>query len=433
MKLSTTLAVAATLAVSSWAAVPPALGAAPLASAAAFQGAACPTPAGTEAKKSWKHGRPEYDAFTAAAKATGTEQARLAAEFIQKYPDSDYKITALQVEMQAQSGVPSLQPDAVKTAEELLQTPGANASQLMSADVIIAYLQPNLIKSTDPNADAESNKLLAIAGCGAQLLPTAAPAAQQPAFAAILSKAKGFAQLTLKQYDAAITTLSKVAQDNPKDPLPYYWMGIAEVTKATPDFNAGIFDLAKASVLAPSTGAISNYLNTVYTSFHGSTDGLQDVIATAKSNAAPPADFKVLSKSDVQYNQAMAEYEKKKEELANQLPPADSFPGIKARLEKPNLAPAEWKNVKGVGYELPGIVTKVTDKIVEIAAYAKDASAPADVRVNLFTPLKARRPKVGQQVTVKGVASAYESAPFMLVMKDGIVEGYEPKAAKPGE
>ncbi|MGH9485039.1 MAG: hypothetical protein ACRD1F_08280, partial [Terriglobales bacterium] len=275
MKLSTTLAVAATLAVSSWAAVPPAPRISPMGSAAFFQGGSCPAPASTPAKMAWKHGRPEYDAFTAATKATGVQQARLAAAFVQKYPDSDYKITALQVEMQAQSAIPSLQPQAVKTAETLLQTAGASAGQLLSADVIVSYLQPNLIKGTDPNLQAQSQKLLTIASCGQQLLSSGASSAQQSQFEAILLKAKGFAQLNLKQYSDAVSTLSQVAQNDPKDPLPYYWMGIAQVTKPTPDFNAGIFDLAKASVLAPSTSGIANYLNTVYTSFHGSADGLQ--------------------------------------------------------------------------------------------------------------------------------------------------------------
>ncbi|MGH9480021.1 MAG: hypothetical protein ACRD1A_12380, partial [Terriglobales bacterium] len=81
-------------------------------------------------KTAWKHGRPEYDDFTAAAKAASPAQkAQMAAAFVQKYPDSDYKNEALQLEMQAQSSVPSTQPAAVRTAQQLTKS-SATAGQL---------------------------------------------------------------------------------------------------------------------------------------------------------------------------------------------------------------------------------------------------------------------------------------------------------------
>ncbi|MGH9465978.1 MAG: hypothetical protein ACRD1Y_01360 [Terriglobales bacterium] len=442
MKLSTTLATVATLAVSSLAAVPAAPSvppAVPVYARFAFQGGSCPVPAAAS-KTAWKHGRPEYDDFTAAAKAANPAQkAQLAAAFVQKYPDSDYKNEALQLEMQAQSSVPSTQPAAVRTAQQLTKS-SATAGQLLSADVIIAYLEPNLIKPNDPNLQSRSQMLLSAAECGQQLL-SSAPAAQQSQFGPILTKAKGFAQLNLKQYSAAIATLGQAAQQNPKAPLPYYWMGIAEVTQPTPDYNAGIFDLAKASVLSPQTTAISSYLNTVYTSYHGSSDGLQDVLTTARNNTTPPAGFKILTKNEVTYNSEMQTYLAKKAALANALPPADSFPGIKARLEKANLASSEWKQVKGQGYELTGIVTQVTAKTVDVAVGAKDpATAKADIHVVLFAPLKAKRPKIGDTVTVKGVASAFHpnppepDVPVVITMTEGSINGYAPAPAKqPGD
>ncbi|MGH9519533.1 MAG: hypothetical protein ACRD2D_07775, partial [Terriglobales bacterium] len=75
-------------------------------STAAYQGASCPAPAAAAPadKKGWKHGLPEYNDFNAAAKATDNAQkAQLAAAFVQKYPDSDYKNSALEIEMGAQA------------------------------------------------------------------------------------------------------------------------------------------------------------------------------------------------------------------------------------------------------------------------------------------------------------------------------------------
>ncbi|MGH9472581.1 MAG: hypothetical protein ACRD1M_07540 [Terriglobales bacterium] len=436
MKPSTTLAATAMLALGCWAAAPrPPLAPAPPFTAAMFQGDACPSPS-APAKKAWKpgtEGTEEYTAFTAAASSKDpTQQAQLAAAFVQKYPDSDYKDDALQIELQAQYAVPSHRPEAVKTAQTLLRSPGATAQQLLIADTIISFVLPSQVQTNDPDLAAKMATLSHAATCGQQLLASA-PAAQQSRFGPIMAKALGFAQLNTKQYDAAIATLSKAAQQNPKDPLLYYWMGVSEVTKPTPDFITGIFDLAKASALAPETQAFSSYLNTVYTTYHGSTDGLQDVLATAKQSDTPPAGFHIGSKVDVENAAAEADYQAKLKALQNQLPPEDSFAGIKARLLKPDMAASEWKKVKGVGYELEGVVTKVTPKSVDIAVGVKDASASpaANVRLILAAPLT-KKLAVGTDVTFDGVADAFRpnppdpNTPFLLTLNQGSVKGYSP-------
>lgn len=435
MKPSMTIAAMATLALGCWAAAPqPPLTPAPTLAAAMFQGEACPTPAAANAKPGWKHGTEEYNAYNAAATSKNpTQQAQLAAAFVQKYPDSDYKNNALQIELQAQFSVPSLQAEAVKTAQTLMQAPGVTAQQILVAETIISYVLPAQVQTNDPDMAAKMATLSHAASCGEQLLASA-PAAQQAKFGPIMTKALGFAQLNTKQFDAAIATLSKAAQQNPTDPLPYYWMGVAEVTKPTPDFSTGIFDLAKASALAPQTQAFSTYLNTVYTTYHGSTDGLQDVVATAKQSATPPSGYHIASKVDVENDAAEKAYQEQLEKLKNQLPPEDSFAGIKARLMKPDMAAAEWKKVKGVGYELEGIVTKVTPKSVDIAVGAKatDASPEANVRVILAAPLT-KKLAAGTDVTFDGVALSFKpnppdpNTPFLLTFNQGSITGYSPK------
>ncbi|MGH9393024.1 MAG: hypothetical protein ACRD1E_02555 [Terriglobales bacterium] len=435
MKLSTTAVSVALLAASAWALAPSAAAPAAGAATAALYQTTCAAPSPI-AKPSWKHGQAEYNDLSAATAATDPAQkAKLAADFLQKYPDSDYKATALQVEMGAESGKQPAQ--AVKTAQTLVKSPGTSAEQLLSAYVLIAYVEPGLAQANDPNLAADMATLSQAATCGQQLLASGTPA-QQAQYGPILTKAQGFAQLNTKEYDAAISTLGKATQANPKDPLPYYWMGIAEVTKATPDYNAGLFDLARASVLAPQTQAISSYLNTVYTSFHGSTDGLQDLITLATNNNAPPAGFKVLSKVDIQNAAAIAEYNKEVEAAKNALPPPDSFPGIEARLKRPNLAADEWKQVKGQGYELDGVVTAITAKSVDIAVGAKDPNPTADLHVILFTPLTTKRPKLGEHVTVTGAAASYKpdppdpNLPFVLTMDQGTIKGYSPEGKTGG-
>jgi hypothetical protein len=434
MKLSATSAVVVLLGISGWAAVP----AAPEPAAGAYFQATCPTPATPKAKLGWKHGIAEYNDFAAAAKATGAKQAQLAAAFAQKYPDSDYKNEALQLEMNAQANSPTLHAQAVKTAQKLIESPGVTAAQLLPAYTVIAYLEPGLVQPNDPAMATKMATLTQAATCGKQLL-VSAPAASRAQIDAVMTKALGFAQLNSKDYPDAIATLTKAAQQNPKDALPYYWLGLAQVSQPTPDYNSGIFNLAKASVLSPNTAAFSNYLNTVYTTYHGSADGLDQVTSAAQANNTPPAGFKILSKVDLENQAAMKAYQEALEKAKTALPDPNSFAGIVARLKRKDLVAGEWKQVKGQGFELKGVATSVETKAVEIAVPIS-ANQPTNVpnlRVLLAAPLSpTKRPKVGQTITVKGLVVAFKpnppnaNVPFLLTMNEGSVEGYLPTAPK---
>lgn len=434
MKLSSTSALVLLLGFSGWAAVP----AAPAPAAGAYFQATCPTPAAPPAKLGWKHGLAEYNDFSAAAKATGAKQVQLADAFVQKYPDSEYKIQAMQLKMGAEAKIPGQQAAAVKTAQSIIQTSGATAAQLLPAYTVIAYLDPGLVQPNDPDMASKMAALTQAATCGKRLL-SGAPAAARPQYNAVMTKALGFAQLNSKDYPDAIATLTQATHQSPTDALPYYWLGLAQVSQPTPDYNAGIFNLAKASVLQPSTAAFSNYLNSVYTQYHGSADGLATVTSAAQANNAPPAGFKILSKVDLENAAAIAAYNKAVEKAKTALPDPNSFAGIVARLKRPDLVAGEWKQVKGQGFELKGVATSIETKAVEIAVPISESGSTTvpNLRVLLAAPLSAsKRPKVGQTITVKGLVVAFKpnppnaNVPFLLTMNEGSVEGYMPVAPK---
>jgi tetratricopeptide (TPR) repeat protein len=401
------------------------------------------------AKKTWKHGMPEYNAFTALTKATDPNQRiQLAQQFLRQYPDSDYKIEGLQIELAGEAA--SNPAQAVQTADQLTRTPGVTAQALANAYAVIAYNMPELIQPNDPQLEAKLNQLNMASQCGPQILNQLAQStqmnpqqqqqfeAQRQQTQAIFDRAAGFAALQRKDYPTAKTDLARAAQANPKDALVFYWLGISQLSDKPPDFNNGIFSLARAATLAPQATTFSNYLNQVYTSYHGSAEGLQQgcpqvppaaagciSVMQAAQNPTPPPDFKVASQADIQNAQLQAQQASQPAAPA-ELPPADSFPGMKARLMKPDMADNEWRQIKNTDLVgLQGVVVSSTLRTVNIAVGQTDAAnATPDLRVLLATP---HRVPTGTQVTIEGIASEYKTSPdFLLILTKGVVH---PKTA----
>lgn len=382
----------------------------------------CPNPAPTQpaSARKWKGGQAEYQAFTAAAQAPAAQKAQAFANFVQKYPNSDYKVLALIQEMAAQTSSPA---QAVETAETILKTPGADADAFVRAYSIISYFMPQLVQPNDPQMQQKLNTLYQAAYCGNQMLE-AAQGLQPNAKAQseyIYNRAIGFVALQDKNYPLAKQKLMQVVQFNSKDPLAYYWLGIAQLSDKPADFNTGIFSLARAADLAPQAQALTSYFQKVYDSYHGSDDGIQDVKTAAANNTQPPAGFKILSKIDIENAQIEAENARLAAEAAKQLPPANTFAGIEARLKLPDKAAPVWKDLKGQTIELDGVVVSAEGRHVDVAV-GPDAISKnqADVRVMVAaTP----HVKEGEKVSVQGVATRYVTDPtFLLTLEKGSVK-----------
>ncbi len=396
---------------------------APAAPARPMMRVSCPviSPAANPASFSWKHGPAEYHAYVDATKATTpAEQASLFAAFLQKYPDSDYRHAALEGEMMADSR--SGQTAAsVQAARRLLQSGVDAGTQLQAFYVIAGMLPSDLQLQTNLPLVAEAGD------CGLKALqqvprPASVPAAQfnaqKRAAQAIFERAIGFVEWHRKNYAAAIAPLSRAAQLNSTDPSTYYWLGVSQLYKQPPDFLGGIFSLARASDLAPSVGLITNYFRKAYTSYHGSANGMQDVLALAKTNTQPPAGFNIVSIATIRNQQNEAEYQKELQAYKNWLPPKNTFEGIEARLKRPDKARAMWDSIKGQGLDLTGIVIRSTPTTLLLAVgQAYQTKNQADVRIQLVIRHVVSR---GDKVEVVGVPVSYLTRPhFLLVLNKG--------------
>ena len=362
------------------------------------------------------------------------QKVALLTAFLEKYSDSDYYNEALQLKIQAQNAAGQT-AQAVDTAALLLKSPTADANAQLTGYTIISYFLPDLIQPNEPQLETKLALITEAATCGSRQLaslpkPAAATDAQFAQSKAqaqvVFDKALGFVALQHKNYPEAKAELNKALRLNPNDPsagVVYYRLGLAQLSDKPIDYKNGIFSLARAAVLVPQQAAFATYLKEVYVAFHGSDQGLDQVLAAAKAGPTPPPNFNVVSKVDIENAQAQAAATAEAQRKANELPPADSFPGLKARLLKPDLAESTWRQWKAQGaIELEGVVISSPSPRSVNVAVGRDAigDKKADVHVVLEGP---HHVAPGSKVTITGLFSEYRTSPeFMITLTKGTVK-----------
>jgi hypothetical protein len=165
---------------------------------------------------------------------------------------------------------------------------------------------------------------------------------------------------------------------------------------------------------------VQDYLTRIYTQFHGSNDGLDKLLASAKVSALPPGGFTVPSKTEVENQRIAAE-----EAAARANPMLALWRSIKMELTGES-GPAYFENnMKDA--ELPGGVNGVARLKGKLVAatpevrpkeltLAIENPAVADVTLKLDSPL-AGKMEPGDEIEFDGVAKSYTKAPFMVTFE----------------
>ncbi len=391
------------------------------------------TPAPNTAGYKWKQGMAEYNAYVAATRAaTPLQKAQLFAAFVKEFPHSDYKQAAMQAEMTAYAQAGKTLP-ALAVGKKLLASGATSAPVQLAVYFLSATYLPQIIQPNDPDLQTQLQQLQTAGVCGLKAintiprppqLPAATFAAQQAQAREIFQRGLGFVALQDKNYAAAIPHFQAAARINSKDPLVYYWMGLSQLTIKPPQYQQGIYNLARAAALAPQVGSFNSYFTQVYSQYHGSAQGAAAVKNEALAHAQMPSGYHIVSYADIANAQAQAKYNQEEAQYQKELhalPPADSFPGIVARLKRPSHRAKEWAQIRGVGLELQGTVihSQPTYIVLAVPETATPSGRP-DVRVDLVIRHVVRR---GIQVTVLGVPYRYTLKPhFMLYMNKGRIE-----------
>jgi tetratricopeptide (TPR) repeat protein len=139
------------------------------------------------------------------------------------------------------------------------------------------------------------------------------------------SQIKPFAEQVLisiyalrKEDKRAVGDLTKLIQKEPTLALASYQLGVAMIRvfaaeKRPEDQPIAFYHMARSIAVegqyplpAAQKKQILDYLTKVYTAFHGSADGLDQLLAMAKTSPFPPANFRIPSTTDVARQQESA-------------------------------------------------------------------------------------------------------------------------------
>jgi tetratricopeptide (TPR) repeat protein len=380
------------------------------------------------AQKNWKD-RAEFDLYDAITKEQQpAKRLELLNQWKEKYPSSEFSDTRLQVYVVTyqQLGKPA---ETIATANELLAKDPNNVTALNAILTAVFTIPPPPSADQLASAEKAANQVLSnidtlfAVDKKPQGVTDAAWNQAKEGVRLLAQNALGYIAWQRKDYGKAETEFTKSLQLNPNQGQISYWLGTVVLAQKDPaKQSAALWDFARAASLEgqgafPARDAARKFLDNAYRTYHGSTEGLDQLMAQAKTQALPPANFKVPSKVDIERTKLE---EEQKAAAAN--PMLALWKNIKAELTGPNGAQYFETSMKGAA--LPGGangVQKFTGKLVdskpdsrpkELVLAIEDGKTP-DVTLKLDTPL-AGKMEPGAEIGFEGVATSYTATPFMV-------------------
>ena len=378
----------------------------------------------------------EYNAYVGAvqqqnpaAKISGLEA------FLTQYPNSVMKDDALELLMASYQQTGN-EAKMIETAQRLLQGNPNNVRAL----ALLAYTARTKAQAgQNPQQNLADAKQYGQKGLAA-LQTFSKPEGMSDAdfqklkdqMSGIFNGAVGIPSLQDKDYKTAQQSLQAAVQVSPNDFSLVYPLALSYLQPQPPDSVPGIFYAARASIVAPSPQykqQIESYAKSVYTKYHGSDQGWQDVLTAANSSPQMPSGFTIQQYVPPTPAQQAAEIVKSK------APKEMSFAEWELVLSAgvPEDKDKVWNEIKGKPLIMEGQVISAEPTKLQIAASQDDIQANrADVMLEMTAPIPARlMPKEGGILDFEGTPVSYEPSPFTMTMEKGtLVQKAPPPGAK---
>lgn len=236
----------------------------------------------------------------------------------------------------------------------------------------------------------------------------------------------GTAAMEKRDYAGAEAAFAQALQKYPDSGQVAYELGASEVAQQAANpakVPAGIYEIARAVALDPAKGGLADaaarsqvdaYLKKIYSSFHGSDEGLDALKQQALASPTPPPDFTLKSQAQLATDQ-QAQFAKDHPELA-------LWQGIKAQLTGDNGAQYFDTQLKDAAVpKLKGVLVSAKPackaKELLVAVPMPDATPPytAEIALKLDAPLTGK-PPANAEFSWQGVPSAFTKTPFLLTM-----------------
>jgi tetratricopeptide (TPR) repeat protein len=374
----------------------------------------------------------EYNAYVTALQQTDPSAKSQALEaFLQQYPSSVVRVSALELLMGAyqQSNNPQKMADA---AQRLLQADPGNLRAL----ALLTFTNRMCAAQAGPTAVNCLNDAGKYGQQGMQALQSAQPPAgvSPEDFAKlkqqttpIFAGAVGMAALQAKNYPQAEEALGQAVAANPADLQNVYPLALAYLSQ-TPMDPKGLFWIARAVTLSNNNAQVAAFGKSKYTKYHGGDDGWQELVQQAATQTTIPPNFQIAP-APTPAEQAA--------KLADTKPVAQmTFDEFQMIFTSGNQAAADkvWNQIKGKPIAFEGKVIEAGKDNLKLAATYDDIqNNVADVEITFPVNIPASlAPKVGEMSQVQGSPVSYDANPFMIHMDQGAFVGKKAAAAAAG-
>jgi tetratricopeptide (TPR) repeat protein len=319
-------------------------------------------------------------------------------KWTEKYPDTAFKQERNYYYMDTYSKVatkgvqPNATPDAVDAAQKAAQTLIDKADVFFSAENKLPNVTDAQWAQAKDQILMQAHGTLATIASNKKDYPTA-----EEEYKKLIKMNEGNAFMFSL---LANTIMAEKKIDRYPEAIYYYARAVSL---------AGPGAITQDSVKKP----ISDYLTKIYTNYHGGPDGLDDVKAKAVTSAFPPADFHIMSVTEISMKANASA-----EEFAKSFPEIMIWRGLKDQLTGAG-GDDYFKNMKDA--EITGLKGKVVEQIgqkeltISMDYATPDTEKKAELTMKFETPLKGTV-EPGTVLTFAAVPESYTKDPFMVVV-----------------